>query len=111
MRWTGWSARWRIAALTATGVTRATGPGSCIRACRLSIWTGGAQPFIAPGEDGGQILVANGEVYNHAALRQSLCTGYDFTSNSDCETMLALWARHGNERAAAASRHVCGGAL
>jgi len=65
---------------------------------RLSIvdLTGGAQPFIAPGEDGGQILVANGEVYNHAALRQSLCTGYDFTSNSDCETMLALWARHGN---------------
>jgi asparagine synthase (glutamine-hydrolysing) len=55
----------------------------------------GAQPFIAPGEDGGQVLVANGEIYNHAALRQSHCAGYDFTSNSDCETLLALWARHG----------------
>ena len=56
----------------------------------------GAQPFIAPGEDGGQVLVANGEIYNHTALRQSQCAGYDFTSNSDCETLLALWARHGH---------------
>jgi asparagine synthase (glutamine-hydrolysing) len=55
----------------------------------------GAQPFIAPGEGGGQVLVANGEIYNHAALRRSQCAGYDFTSNSDCETLLALWARHG----------------
>jgi asparagine synthase (glutamine-hydrolysing) len=57
----------------------------------------GAQPFIAPGEDGGQVLVANGEIYNHAALRQSHCAGYDFTSNSDCETLLALWVRHGTD--------------
>ncbi|MEC8641690.1 MAG: asparagine synthase (glutamine-hydrolyzing) [Pseudomonadota bacterium] len=56
----------------------------------------GAQPFIAPAGEGGQVLIANGEIYNHAALRQSHCGGYEFTSNSDCETVLALWARHGH---------------
>ena len=55
----------------------------------------GAQPFIAPAEDGGKVLIANGEIYNHAALRQAHCSGYDFRSNSDCETLLALWARQG----------------
>ena len=55
----------------------------------------GAQPFIAPDEDGGKVLIANGEIYNHAALRQLHCASYDFRSNSDCETLLALWARQG----------------
>ena len=55
----------------------------------------GAQPFIAPVGEGGAVLIANGEIYNHAALRQSHCGGYDFGSGSDCETMLALWSRHG----------------
>ena len=64
---------------------------------RLSIvdLANGAQPFVAPPEDGGKVLAANGEIYNHAALRASRCAGYGFTSNSDCETVLALWARHG----------------
>ena len=64
---------------------------------RLSIvdLANGAQPFVAPPEDGGKVLAANGEIYNHAALRASHCAGYGFTSNSDCETVLALWARHG----------------
>ena len=66
---------------------------------RLSIvdLANGAQPFIAPDEDGGKVLIANGEIYNHSALRHSHCQGYRFTSASDCETMLALWARHGTE--------------
>jgi asparagine synthase (glutamine-hydrolysing) len=55
----------------------------------------GAQPFIAPPGEGGAVLIANGEIYNHAALRQSHCDGYDFASGSDCETLLALWSRHG----------------
>ncbi|MGC6453726.1 MAG: asparagine synthase (glutamine-hydrolyzing), partial [Candidatus Puniceispirillaceae bacterium] len=65
---------------------------------RLSIvdLANGAQPFIAPGQDGGKVLIANGEIYNHNALRQSHCQGYSFTSGSDCETVLALWARHGS---------------
>ncbi|HCV88612.1 MAG TPA: asparagine synthase B, partial [Alphaproteobacteria bacterium] len=44
-----------------------------------------------------KVLIANGEIYNHSALRESHCQGYGFTSGSDCETMLALWARHGNQ--------------
>ena len=40
---------------------------------RLSIvdLANGAQPFLAPPEDGGKVLAANGEIYNHAALRAS----------------------------------------
>ena len=55
----------------------------------------GAQPFIASADNGGKVLVANGEIYNHRQLRADMCDGYSFTSGSDCETMLALWARHG----------------
>ena len=64
---------------------------------RLSIvdLANGAQPFLAPPEEGGKVLAANGEIYNHAALRASHCAGYGFASNSDCETLLALWTRHG----------------
>ena len=66
---------------------------------RLSIvdLANGAQPFITPSEDGGQVLIANGEIYNHSALRDSYCQGYSFTSASDCETVLALWTRHGHD--------------
>ena len=51
------------------------------------------QPFVS--ENSRRAAVFNGEIYNHAALRASHCAGYGFTSNSDCETVLALWARHG----------------
>ena len=66
---------------------------------RLSIvdLANGAQPFIAPDEEGSKILVANGEIYNHSALRDSHCQNYGFSSGSDCETLLALWARHGTD--------------
>ncbi len=66
---------------------------------RLSIvdLANGAQPFIAPDEEGGKVLVANGEIYNHSALRDSHCQGYIFSSGSDCETLLGLWARHGTD--------------
>ena len=64
---------------------------------RLSIvdLANGAQPFVAPPENGRTVLAANGEIYNHAALRRTHCAGYAFGSNSDCETVLALWVRHG----------------
>ena len=66
---------------------------------RLSIvdLANGAQPFIAPDEEGGKVLVANGEIYNHRALRDTHCQNYVFSSGSDCETLLALWARHGTD--------------
>ena len=37
------------------------------------------------------------DCWPHGALRDSHCQGYPFTSGSDCETLLALWTRHGTE--------------
>lgn len=60
---------------------------------RLSIIDveGGRQPFF--NETGEQLLVANGEIYNHAALRAALATQHRFASRSDCEVLL-----HGYEQ-------------
>lgn len=73
---------------------------------RLSIvdLEGGAQPFVSDktGQETGQqtVLIANGEIYNHVALRNELAAEPDhpfsYRSQSDCETILALWTRHGN---------------
>ena len=35
----------------------------------------GAQPFIAPVDEGGKVLNANGEIYNHAPLPLAQCGG------------------------------------
>jgi asparagine synthase (glutamine-hydrolysing) len=55
---------------------------------RLSIIDveGGRQPFFS--ESGEHLLVANGEVYNHAALRADLRSRHRFASRSDCEVLL-----------------------
>ncbi|MGZ5786127.1 MAG: asparagine synthase (glutamine-hydrolyzing) [Ramlibacter sp.] len=55
---------------------------------RLSIIDieGGRQPFFS--ENGQHLLVANGEIYNHAALRSGLQAGHRFASRSDCEVLL-----------------------
>jgi len=65
---------------------------------RLSIidLAGGDQPMFA--DDGELALVANGEIYNHVELRQELeAMGAEFTSHSDCETILHAY-RHYGER-------------
>jgi asparagine synthase (glutamine-hydrolysing) len=54
----------------------------------------GAQPLISP--DGTQVLGVNGEIYNHRELRRT-CPEYDFQTGSDCEVILALYRKHGNE--------------
>ena len=61
---------------------------------RLSIVdpSGGRQPLTS--EDGCLHLVANGEIYNHANLRERF-EGELFTSNSDSEVVLNLLLRHG----------------
>lgn len=42
--------------------------------------------------DGVLSMVANGEIYNHQALRDELAgLGYSFSSNSDCEVLLHGW--------------------
>ena len=55
---------------------------------RLSIVGGkaGRQPIF--NETGEQMLVCNGEIYNHAELRQTLNTRHHFLTPSDCEVLL-----------------------
>jgi len=43
-------------------------------------------------------LVANGEIYNYRELRATLeAQGHRFQTGSDCETILHLYAQHGDE--------------
>jgi len=55
---------------------------------------GGAQPLHSA--DGTLALVANGEIYNHVELRQSLrARGATFATDSDCEVIVHLYALEG----------------
>ncbi len=59
---------------------------------RLSIvdLAGGHQPITT--RDDRFAIIANGEIYNHPALRQQLvAAGYPFRTHSDTETILAAW--------------------
>lgn len=63
---------------------------------RLSIvdLKSGWQPLY--NEDRSLILVANGEIYNHLALRRQLQQrGHRFSTGSDCETILHLYEEYG----------------
>ena len=51
----------------------------------------GDQPIYEPG---GAALIANAEIYNYLELRDGL-DGIDFSTNSDCEPPLHLYARDG----------------
>ena len=65
---------------------------------RLSIIDvgGGHQPLS--NEDGTLWLVANGEIYNFRELRAELTAqGHRFITGSDCETLLHLYARDGDD--------------
>ena len=46
----------------------------------------GHQPMTTP--DGRVVLVFNGEIYNHRALRRELSERYEFTSETDSEVLL-----------------------
>lgn len=55
---------------------------------------GGAQPLRS--DDGQTVLVINGELYDHAALRQELTrAGHSFRTRSDSEVALHLYRQHG----------------
>jgi asparagine synthase (glutamine-hydrolysing) len=62
---------------------------------RLSIIDieGGRQPMF--NETGDLLLAANGEIYNHAALRSQLCARHTFSSRSDCEAPLHAYEEWG----------------
>jgi asparagine synthase (glutamine-hydrolysing) len=51
------------------------------------------QPF----ENEKYILVFNGEIYNHIALRLKFCKSYKFLTNSDTETIIALFSLNAPE--------------
>ncbi|MBT8209334.1 MAG: asparagine synthase (glutamine-hydrolyzing), partial [Eudoraea sp.] len=53
----------------------------------------GKQPLFSP--DGSLVLAANGEIYNHRELRKQFEGTYDFTTQSDCEVILALYKEKG----------------
>ncbi len=53
----------------------------------------GKQPLYSP--DKKIILAANGEIYNHLELREKLSGKYTFTTQSDCEIILALYQEKG----------------
>jgi asparagine synthase (glutamine-hydrolysing) len=55
----------------------------------------GAQPMIDPAT--GNVIVANGEIYNHRALREQLGTDVDWKGTSDTETLLHGYARWGHD--------------
>jgi asparagine synthase (glutamine-hydrolysing) len=50
------------------------------------------QPMHAPT---GEVIVYNGEIYNHVELRQTLKAHWTFTSNSDTEVILAAYKVYG----------------
>ncbi|WP_133129583.1 asparagine synthase (glutamine-hydrolyzing) [Legionella yabuuchiae] len=52
------------------------------------------QPMIAPN---GEVIVYNGELYNHIELRKSLSSHWTFTTNSDTEVILAAYKVFGVE--------------
>ena len=53
----------------------------------------GKQPLYSP--DKKIVLAANGEIYNHLELREKLSGKYTFTTQSDCEIILALYQEKG----------------
>ena len=57
--------------------------------------TSGNQPLISPSKK--LILAANGEIYNHRALRSTCDSGYQFQTESDCEVILALYEKEGKD--------------
>jgi asparagine synthase (glutamine-hydrolysing) len=64
---------------------------------RLSIidLEGGRQPLL--NADRSIWVVCNGEIYNHREIRASLeAEGHRFQTNSDCEVILALYERYGD---------------
>src|SRR5437870_5441289 len=55
----------------------------------------GAQPMTDPIT--GNVIVANGEIYNHRAIRAELGTAVSWRGTSDTETLLHGYARWGRK--------------
>jgi len=55
----------------------------------------GSQPMMDPAT--GNVIVVNGEIYNHRALRAKLGPDVDWKGTSDTETLLQGYARWGHD--------------
>ncbi|XLS30145.1 asparagine synthase B [Flavobacteriaceae bacterium M23B6Z8] len=53
----------------------------------------GKQPLLS--KDQNLVLAANGEIYNHKKLKESLTIDFEFQTASDCEVVLALYREKG----------------
>ncbi|HBU46298.1 MAG TPA: asparagine synthase B, partial [Porphyromonadaceae bacterium] len=53
----------------------------------------GRQPLFS--KDGKLVLAVNGEIYNHRDIRKQVEDKYEFTTQSDCEVILALYREKG----------------
>jgi asparagine synthase (glutamine-hydrolysing) len=53
----------------------------------------GQQPIYSEGKS--LVLAANGEIYNHLELKKKYSNSYKFTTESDCEIILALYDKMG----------------
>lgn len=86
--------RTRLAHRGPDGVGEAFGSFAALAHTRLAMVdrAGGAQPFASP--DGKQLLVYNGELYNHDELRAELPGPW--RTRSDTETVLAAWHAWGD---------------
>jgi asparagine synthase (glutamine-hydrolysing) len=63
----------------------------CTRLAIVDLSPTGAQPMIDPAS--GNVIVMNGEIYNHRALRDSLGPNVNWSGTSDTETLLHGYAR------------------
>ena len=55
----------------------------------------GKQPLYS--KDGRYVLAANGEIYNHLELREKYAKNHDFSTDSDCEIIIALYHLKGKD--------------
>jgi asparagine synthase (glutamine-hydrolysing) len=61
----------------------------------IDLSTSGAQPMTDPAN--GNVVVVNGEIYNHQALRAQLGPEVSWNGTSDTETLLRGYARWGHD--------------
>lgn len=75
-----------------------TSPNQCLwlgntRLAIIDLSPTGAQPMVDPAT--GNVIVVNGEIYNHLALREQLSADILWRGTSDTETLLVGYARWG----------------
>jgi len=73
-------------------------PGVGLAMCRLDIKDPAASVGPVTNEDGSVVAVCNGEIYNHAALRERLLTkGHRFQTLTDVEVIVHLYEENPDE--------------